>query len=349
MNKKTSGIIFAVIMFLLILVAGIFLTDKYIFSKPLENNDQTSIKIGWQTAWIPQAQLVQTLKHTDLLKDNFLAGDFKGFSYGAPLSEAALAGEVDVFFAADLPSITLMAKSEKWSMVGRLMDFRNGIIVPANSSLNSLQDLRDKTISVPFNSSPHVHLLKALKDNNLSVNIDYKLVNLDILEQSSIVQNDAIGKWNNIDAFGSWDPTIALAEETKKAKILQLFEPVSVIMMSNDFITKNPDGAKNFLKSFAEAYLYYANNQQTVNQWFADEAKFKQSFAILDKAASLEKNLKAKKLSDIDLNLYQDHLDRMQDIADLAKENDLIKNSIDIQKRYNNKPLQDAIKETNNK
>ncbi len=65
----------------------------------------TQIRIGWQTPWATQGQLTQVLKHTDILKNNHIVGDFKGFSYGGPLNEAALANEVDVIFTADQPAI----------------------------------------------------------------------------------------------------------------------------------------------------------------------------------------------------------------------------------------------------
>src|SRR5690242_8344077 len=91
------------------------------------------IRIGWQTGWATEAQLTEVLKHTDILEHHALAGDFKGFSYGGPLNEAALAGQVDVIFTADQPAATLIARGGKWKIVARLIDFRACLIVPLDS------------------------------------------------------------------------------------------------------------------------------------------------------------------------------------------------------------------------
>ena len=55
-----------------------------------------TIRIGWQQTWATQGQLAVTLMKTDILEKHGFKGDFKGFSYGGPLNEGALAGEVDV-------------------------------------------------------------------------------------------------------------------------------------------------------------------------------------------------------------------------------------------------------------
>src|SRR5262245_50571137 len=90
---------------LLLLVIGIQLAAC---TGEKTNSGPTPIRIGWQTAWVPQAQLAMVLKNTKFLESNGLRGEFKSFSYGGPLSEAALADQIDVLFAADQPAINLI-------------------------------------------------------------------------------------------------------------------------------------------------------------------------------------------------------------------------------------------------
>src|SRR4051812_23027680 len=78
-----------------------------------------SIRIGWQVPWATQGQVVQALKHTNVLALNDLRADFKGFSYGGPLNEAAIAGSVDAIFTADQPAATLLAAGGRWTIVAR--------------------------------------------------------------------------------------------------------------------------------------------------------------------------------------------------------------------------------------
>src|SRR5437660_11264097 len=89
-----------------------------------------AIRIGWQVPWATQGQIVEVLKHTDILQKHALRGEFKGFTYGAPLNEAALGGEVDVFFTADQPAATLLSRSGDFRIVSRLMYNRVATYVP---------------------------------------------------------------------------------------------------------------------------------------------------------------------------------------------------------------------------
>ena len=52
------------------------------------------LRIGWQETWATQGQLAVILKQSKILNGWGLR-PIVGFSYGAPLNEGALAGEVD--------------------------------------------------------------------------------------------------------------------------------------------------------------------------------------------------------------------------------------------------------------
>ena len=80
---------------ILVLLLSILTSSCSLAQNPQE---QTKIRIGWQTTWATQGQIVQTLAHTDVLARNGLDPEFVGVTYGAPLNEAALAGEVDNFY-----------------------------------------------------------------------------------------------------------------------------------------------------------------------------------------------------------------------------------------------------------
>lgn len=328
---------------------AIILTVGVIFVAKAPKNKEaaalTPIRIGWQTAWVPQAQLAEVLKHTDILEKNGLAGDFKGFSYGGPLVEAAVAGQVDVLFVADFPAINLLSKTDKFSIISRLDDFRNSIIVPASSDIQSITDLKGKVISVPFGSAPQVQAMKFIRESGYDPVKDFQFKNLDILEQSNVIEKGTQEKWDGIDAFATWDPTSAIFEDNGKARLLKLFTPVGVVLMSNDFIAQHPVAAKNFLKSFIESYYYYAKNQLQADQWFIDETKFSGSQAVIDKMTSLEKNLLAQNIKDIDINLDDSHIKRLQAIAEEAEKDKLIAKAPEMSQKINSELLTAARKE----
>ncbi len=305
----------------------------------------TPIRIGWQTAWVPQAQIALTLKHTDILEKNGLDGDFKGFSYGAPLIEAGRAGQLDVLFVADFPAISLLSKTDKFSIVARLNDFRNGLIVPANSPVQSINDLKGKIISIPFGSGPHAQTLKFIRENGDDPRKDYQFKNLDILEQSNLMQKGSPNSWGEIDAFATLDPTMAIFEENGQARALKVFAPVGVVLMSNDFVEQHKMAAQKFLESFIKSYIYYARNQQQANQWFIEETKFSGPPSIIKKMTAPEKNLLAKNIKEIDVKIYDSHLKNMQALADEGEQANLISKAPKIDKAINMELLKNAQKE----
>src|SRR5208283_851202 len=94
-------------------VAVVCLIWMMTFATACKRSEPTShmrIRLGWQIPLATQGQIVEALKHTDLLDRNGLDVSFVPFSYGGPQSEAALAGDLDVMFVGDQPVINLLAQ-----------------------------------------------------------------------------------------------------------------------------------------------------------------------------------------------------------------------------------------------
>ena len=331
-----------IIFFIFVII--VLVTFSFIKREKNKEIGLDSIRIGWQTAWAPQAQLVQVLKHTDILEKNGLFGEFKGFSYGGPLNEAALAGEVDIIFTADFPAINLLSKSDNWVIVSRLIDFRGGIIVPKDSSFQVISDLKGKVISSPFGSAIHLYALSYIKDQGFDVKKEFKIEHLDFGEQLSVVQKGTSESFGNISAFISADPPMALGEADGKIRILKPLSPQSFVVMSTNFINQNPKAAEKFIRSFIESYYYYSKNQSLANEWFRQEAKKDLSDAILNQTSSLEKNLQVGNIKDIDVSINEERVVQLDKIINEAVENDLLKQTFDIRKRIDLKIIKEAKK-----
>src|SRR5208337_2250443 len=105
-SRDVFGVLCAGVFALMVILTG--------YSKDAEAVQQDDrVRIGWQIPAATQAQIVQVLKRTDVLKSHGLEADFVSFSYGAPQIEAALAGKLDVIFAGDQPAINLISKGGK--------------------------------------------------------------------------------------------------------------------------------------------------------------------------------------------------------------------------------------------
>jgi len=287
----------------------------------------TKIRIGWQTPWATQGQLTQVLKKTELLKQNGLEGDFKGFSAGGPLNEAALAGGVDVLFTADQPAAMLIAKNSNWVIIGRLMYNRVSLYVPPQSNIKEVKDLKGKTVAMPFGAAAQRMALMQEKVAGLDPKTDVKNINLGIYEQSDLVKDKEAKKWGEIDAMAGFDPTPAIFEEKGLVKNLYVGNVVSVIVMSKDYIAKNPEAPRNFLRAFKGAYEYYRANTEQANQWFTAEAGLNITPKALSTAASVEPNLTG---NEIRLSFNDEDYRIMDGAVDFLFDQGIIKQKINL-------------------
>lgn len=287
------------------------------------------IRIGWQTTWATQGQLAVILMKTDILQAAGFEPEFVGFSYGGPLNEGALAGEVDVIFTADQPAIALMSRAEDWRVAGRLMYNRVGTFVPFESPLVSPEDLKGKTIAIPFGAAAHRETLSAIRGAGLDPETDVNAVNLGIQELVSLIGTGAEdGRWGTIDAGSAWDPAYADLEYHEEVRTVASAVVTSVVVMDTDFIAANPEADRRFMGAMREAYGWYRAHSGQANTWFKDVSKLPFDLEVLNLAASVEPNLQVSKASEIRVSLNETDLANMQKAADFMLEADLLKEPI---------------------
>lgn len=338
MNKK-----FIALLLLIIIATGIIvLGNKFTRKTAIEDNKLSAIRIGWQIPWATQGQLTGILKNTSILQKYGLKGEFKGFSSGAPLNEAALARAVDVIFTADQPAATLLSKNPNWVIIGRLMYNRVSLYVPPNSPIKTVADLRGKTVGMPFGAAAQRMALKAEKDVGLDPQKDVNNVNLGILEQSDLVRDPSVIKWGTMDALAGFDPTPAIFEEKGLIRNLKIGSVVSTIMMSKDYIKSYPNAPREFLKAFYDAYDFYRLNVNQANLWFIADSKLNVSQAALGIAAGVEPNLKVKSKKNIRLGFNSEDYKVLQEAADFIYDQSLIKTKINMKDHIDLSYLQSA-------
>lgn len=328
---KKSVIIVTLVLVIVATFFIVFITYYNYQKSSISTNNLIKTRIGWQIPWAVEGQLTQILKHTPLLSDNGLAGEYNGFTSGAPLNEAALAGDVDIIFTADQPAATLLAKNPNWVIIGRLMYNRVSLYVPPLSPISSVSDLRGKTVAMPFGAAAQRMALKAEQTAGLDPKKDVNNINLGIYEQSDLVRDPKAIKWGNIDAMAGFDPTPAIFEDKGLVKNLQVGKVVSVIMMSKKFIDDNPSAPAKFLKAFYGSYNFYRNNIDQANKWFTDESKLAITPKALEISASLEPNLNLS--NKISIGFSEDDYKNLQDAADFIYSQKLINQPV-VMKNY---------------
>src|SRR3954462_7754665 len=116
--------------------------------------------------------LEKYLPHDGKYKDVTYDISWKNFTAGAPLTSEMVAHKLDFGAMADFPSVlngvAFKKQGERSVYLGPLSASAtgagNGLLVPLNSPVRSLAELKGKQISVPFGSAAHGMLLRAVHD-----------------------------------------------------------------------------------------------------------------------------------------------------------------------------------------
>lgn len=301
-----------------IIFLGLIAFSSSVFAAANSKLDQ--VRIGWQVPWTLQGQLVQVLKHTDILKRNGLQAEFIGKTYGPELNELALAGQVDVILTADQPAAILFGQSRDWKIAARLMYNRTSTYVPPGSPLKNLKDLKGKTVGVPFGAAAERILHQGLISAGLQKQ-DVQWVNLGMLEHGPLIQKGVVSSrkqtWGQFDALSGFDPIPALLEAQGLVRTLHTGKVCSLILVNQKTATAKKDLLGRLVKSFSEAYAFYRDNRSQANAWFLAEAQLKGGN---DKAMSLteefEPNLKPG--AEIRMTLNSEDLEMLQQAADFV-------------------------------
>ena len=133
---------------------------------------------------------------------------WKDFTSGAPLTNEMVAGKLDFGAMADFPGVLNAAAFSKAGgrsvfitvLSGSIDGSGNGIVVPSGSPIRSIADLKGKTISVPFASTAHGMLLRAIKAQGWDPDTDVHIVT-----QAPEVAGSAL-KAGRIDAHADFVP-----------------------------------------------------------------------------------------------------------------------------------------------
>ncbi|APG95118.1 ABC transporter substrate-binding protein [Sinorhizobium americanum] len=152
--------------------------------------------------------LEKYLPHDGKYKDATYDIQWKNFTSGAPITNEQIAGKLDFGVMADFPgSFNGLAhlKAGRKSLFitvlsGSVNGSGNGIVVPTDSPIQSLPELKGKTISVPFASTSHGMLLRAVKAQGWDAESD-----VSIITQAPEVAGAAL-KANQIEAHADFVP-----------------------------------------------------------------------------------------------------------------------------------------------
>lgn len=147
------------------------------------------------------------LRAANLLGGTPYRVEWTTFSAGPPLIEAARSGAIDLGQTGNTPVIFAAAAQARVQLVSASQGnvVSDAILVPKDSPIRTVVDLRDKKIAVGKGTSAHGQLLETLRAAGMS---------LDDVDPSYLQPSDAFAafKKGQVDAWATWDPYTAQAQ-----------------------------------------------------------------------------------------------------------------------------------------
>lgn len=197
--------------------------------------------------------------------------DWSDFTSGPPMLQAMSAGSVDIGSVGDAPPVFAAAGGSQIAVVSALQANPHGtaIVVPADSPIHSLAQLRGKTIAVTEGSAADYHLIAILRKAGLSIHE----VSVDNLQPP---EAQAAFSAHQVDAWDIWSPFIEQAITQDHARVLATgtgLAPTYSFVVASRKALASPATAlaiRDYLKLLDQAYGWAAGHEAG---WAATWAK----------------------------------------------------------------------------
>ena len=173
------------------------------------------------------------------------------FAAGPQMLEALNAGAIDIAQTGEAPPIFAQAAGPRLTYIAFEPPAPKGeaILVPKDSEIRSLADLKGKRIALNKGSNVHFLLVRALE----LAGLDY-----DEIEPVFLAPADARAAFasGSVDAWAIWDPFQASAEQTLGARELVDAEGLApnyqFYLGDRTFVEDNPEAVKTIVATIGE-------------------------------------------------------------------------------------------------
>ncbi|WP_051940229.1 aliphatic sulfonate ABC transporter substrate-binding protein [Stenoxybacter acetivorans] len=174
------------------------------------------------------------------------------FPSGPPMLEALNTGNLDLGTVGDSPPIFAQAAGAKLMYVANELPSpkAEAIIVPANSPIRSVSELKGKAVAVTKGSSANYTLLKALERDKLTFD-DIKPKYLQPADARAAFETGQVAAW------AIWEPYLSSVKIELNARVLTdgegLKPNTGFYLASKDFAQAHPDLVEQFVSAVGEA------------------------------------------------------------------------------------------------
>jgi sulfonate transport system substrate-binding protein len=231
-----------------------------------------------------------TLQAAGLLKTLPFKVNWSDFTSGPPMLEAMASGSIDIGGVGDAPPVFAASGGESIEIVGAretLSGDQDALVVPKNSPITSIQQLKGKKVAYGSGSSANYDLLTVLDKAGLTTK-DVDLVNLQPAEALAAFTS------GSVDAWDIWPPYVQQVAAQDGAKVLavgpQYGSPYSFEVASKAAVANPAKAAaiKVYLATLDKAYEWTATHPTAWAVAWGKAAGLPDS--IMDAAAKVDGN-----------------------------------------------------------
>lgn len=253
--------------------------------------------------------------------------DWKEFTSGPPMLEALNADAIDVGMVGNTPPIIAAASKGQFKMVQAVTYTGKGdaILVPKDSPITSVAQLKGKKVGVAEGSSANYHLLAQLED----AGVKYSDISVQALQPA-----DALAAFTSggLDAWAVWDPYTSQAVQTEGARVLADGETLVNgynFQVAADGAIDDPAthaALADYLSRITKSQLWAGEHQDEWSKVWAEQTGLTPDVTL---AAAKERPVTV-------IPIDQKVVDSEQEMADAFFANGLIPAEVDIEDYFSN-------------
>ncbi len=195
-----------------------------------------------------------------LLKKEGIDLRWESFVTGSARLSAMMAGDVDLAGFGSISTMALMARGVKqFYVVGVPENFGKVEGLFVKEGINSIADLKGKTIGTAFASSTHLLVLDLIASSGLTPDKDINVINI------SGPEIIAAMKSGQIDACAAWTPQFNILSSMPGVKLLaddtsfSLYKEFGttpgpdLLVVKKSYAESNPEAVKSFIKAYFQS------------------------------------------------------------------------------------------------
>lgn len=192
------------------------------------------------------------------------------FTAGPQMLEGLNVGSIDLAVAGETPPVIAQAAQADLLYVGHepAAPKAEAILVPKNSPIKTLEDLKGKRIATNKGSNSHYLIVKALEKAGVKYN-ETEVVYLPPADARAAFEK------GSLDAWAVWDPFYAAAVANADARVLTDGEGIvknyNFYLASGKYAKKHSATLKVFLEELAELDKWADNNRRGVAEILAPQ------------------------------------------------------------------------------